>query len=414
MSGSLENRSSLRKLEFPACTLEALDRLLSSFSVGSPGLKGGLLSPKETELVLEIIDEFVFFTKSSKSKRLTQIQELQLMQVIVDFFQARWPSASDDLFSSPEALALGHMFAYLFMDPPSSKGDEEKVFYRLKSLVKLTSVAVGLKSRPVLHCLGVWLHKQGPTSEKATSVCDAFLREFVLLVDDPWEAMKHLPALSPLFAAHVMTALTGIYSFEVTDDAPKNYSSAIIVTADQASNLPPTAVVNIINGWMTGGEEPSRLVPALTPVLNSSAGLGASAAHQALTPLVGLAKWSILHPLVSSKLGLGKKQREGYALLHVSLLECLSEVERHRHLIRNDALPSKAVSRLITQVQTQMTTVKNNDPEAVNESLDRLGQFICCLMATDMLHGKKDEIFISLKQLPARNSLIDMLIAGIK
>ena len=75
MSGTLENRSSLRKLEFPNCTIEALKRLHAtcvSVSHKLPVLDNKMvtnpaaflvLAPKETELVLDIIDEFVFFTK---------------------------------------------------------------------------------------------------------------------------------------------------------------------------------------------------------------------------------------------------------------------------------------------------------------------------------------------------------------
>ena len=75
MSTSLENRSSLRKLEFPHCTIEALKRLLATcktvshklpslFEFGASGNCPNpraflVLSPKETELVPDIIDEFL-------------------------------------------------------------------------------------------------------------------------------------------------------------------------------------------------------------------------------------------------------------------------------------------------------------------------------------------------------------------
>ena len=114
MSGSIENRSSLRKLDFPNCTIEALKRLLATCTTVShkmPSLDIKMntnpaaflaLAPKETELVLEIIDEFVFFTKSSlsKSRRLTtQVQELQLLQIIIEFYR-------DSLDDIPNSLVL--------------------------------------------------------------------------------------------------------------------------------------------------------------------------------------------------------------------------------------------------------------------------------------------------------------------
>ena len=133
MSGSLENRSSLRKLEFPSSTTEALKRLHStcnSVSHKLPSLDGNqpvapaaflVLTPKETELVLDIIDEFVFFTKTSlsKSRRLTsQMQELQLLQIIVDFYQEVLADVPDldamvlNDVSGPLLLLTN----YLFMD----------------------------------------------------------------------------------------------------------------------------------------------------------------------------------------------------------------------------------------------------------------------------------------------------------
>ena len=114
MSTSLENRSSLRKLEFPHCTIEALKRLLATCKTVSHklpslfefGLSGNrpnpaaflVLSPKETELVLDVIDEFVFFTKPSKTKKITtQLQELQLLQIIVEFYQEKLSDVPDSL-----------------------------------------------------------------------------------------------------------------------------------------------------------------------------------------------------------------------------------------------------------------------------------------------------------------------------
>ena len=49
----------------------------------------------------------------------------------------------------------------------ASKGDDSSVMKasdRMKSLAKLASMSLGLKNRPVLHCLGVWLHRQGEYS----------------------------------------------------------------------------------------------------------------------------------------------------------------------------------------------------------------------------------------------------------
>jgi hypothetical protein len=97
---SLENRSSLRKLPFPASTQEALRRLYAqcvAFARKQP-------SPKEIDVVLEVIDEFVFSASAATSsvasngkvaKQQQQgsggplsanpaVQELQMLQVQTD------------------------------------------------------------------------------------------------------------------------------------------------------------------------------------------------------------------------------------------------------------------------------------------------------------------------------------------
>ena len=52
MSASLENKTSLRKLEFPNSTQEALSRLFNTFSARSGSSMTLTMPPKETELIL--------------------------------------------------------------------------------------------------------------------------------------------------------------------------------------------------------------------------------------------------------------------------------------------------------------------------------------------------------------------------
>ena len=52
MSASLENRSSLRKLDFPNSTQEALSRLYATFSAFSGASTSISMPPKETEIIL--------------------------------------------------------------------------------------------------------------------------------------------------------------------------------------------------------------------------------------------------------------------------------------------------------------------------------------------------------------------------
>ena len=222
MSGTLENRSSLRKLEFPNCTIEALKRLHAtcvSVSHKLPVLDNKMvtnpaaflvLAPKETELVLDIIDEFVFFTKTSlsKSRRLTcQVQELQLLQIIIDFYRETLvnevPESLDlDEITGPLLLLTN----YLFMD------SDPKVDKRSSWRCRFTILALSLKNRPVLHCVGLWLIQQQCTNLLALQLTESIVNDYVNLVHDSQENLNSMPNISPAFAVGFMTCLTELYS----------------------------------------------------------------------------------------------------------------------------------------------------------------------------------------------------------
>jgi len=432
MSGSLENRSSLRKLEFPSCSQEALNRLYSSISAAalkaSPtGSTTASLSPKETDLVLEIISEFVFFTKS-KSKRLSSVQELQLMQVITDFFQSKAVDIPmERLTDNPKHQAyfsqfavLNNLFNFLFMEPPnstSSKSDD-KMTYRMRSLFKLTSITMGLKNSTILKCLGAWLHREGPNSERGRQLCEAVLNEFVLLVPDSIDALKSLPVIAPLFAAHLMTALGDIYTMDLPLKAPattKTYSSTIISTTSNRPNIPPKSVVDMVTSWMgEGGEEldpdrgENRMLPAMTPVLETAACMGSM--HSAVVPLIGLAKWTCIYPLIAKVHGTESIQdHDTYARLHVGILECITDAHQKRKLLRAEIISSKKVVTLINDVRVTLDNYgKSEGCPATQECLDRLGQFLNCLFTGRCIHGKLDELSATLKHLP-QNNMISIL-----
>lgn len=246
MSGSLENRSSLRKLEFPNCTVEALKRLHAtcvSVSHKLPALDSKMatnpaaflvLAPKESELVLDVIDEFVFFTKSSKSKstRLTsQVQELQLLQIIIDFYHNTLnehgvPESLDlDEITGPLLLLTN----YLFMD------SDPKVDKRSQWRSKFTILALSLKNRPVLHCVGLWLFLQQCSNVLALQLCESIVNTYVSLVHDSQENLNNMPNISPVFAVGFMTCLTEFYS--------------------SADKWPSTALVEITTHWMEARDQ---------------------------------------------------------------------------------------------------------------------------------------------------------------
>jgi len=391
------------------------------------------LSPKETELVLEIISEFVFFTKS-KSKRLSPVQELQLMQFITDFFQSKAVDIPmDRLKENPvhpayfsQFTVLNNLFNFLFMEPPSSNSSksDDKLTYRMKCLFKLTSITLGLKNSTILKCLGSWLHREGPTSERGIQLCEAILNEFVLLVPDPIDALKSLPVIAPLLAAHFMTSLGKIYTMELPLRAPtstKTYSSTIIPTISDRLDIPPQCVIDLLTGWMGEGgsgdeedvtsHETDRMLPAMCPALDSAASLPGSP-HSAVVPLIGLAKWTCLHPILVKVQGAQSMvDHDAIARLHVGILECISDAHQKRRLLRGEIISSKKVVELITEVRVTLDNYGESDSKecpATQECLDRLGQFLNCLFTAKCVYGRVEEVLTGIKYLP-QNCMMSIL-----
>ena len=213
---SLENRSSLRKLEFPSCTMEALKRLHNTCKTVThklPSLDPNeyktapnpaaflILSPKETELVLDVIDEFVFFTKSSlsKSRRLTTVQELQLLQIITEFYQENLEEAPESLQLNERTGPLLLLTNYLFLDKRST------------FMNKFTILALSLKHKSSLHCIGLWLqqHQGYPAALQLTeNVCDSYIS----LVTDSLECLDNIPNISPVFSSNLVLCLTELHN----------------------------------------------------------------------------------------------------------------------------------------------------------------------------------------------------------
>ena len=117
-----------------------------------------------------------------------------------------------------------------------------------------------------------------------------------------------------------MTSLGEIYTMELPLRAPGAttktvYSSTIIPTVSDRPNVPPKCVVDLVTGWMgegnpvgsgedpdevvtsSHGDEASRMLPAMCPALESAASLPGSP-QSAVVPLVGLAKWTCIHPIL--------------------------------------------------------------------------------------------------------------------
>ena len=113
---------------------------------------------------------------------------------------------------------------------------------------------------------------------------------------------------------------------------------------------PPKFILELLNSWLGESEglevnhdsnsnsednQLGRLLPSLSAALNSANVLFTSphqySAQQTLIPLVTLAKWSILSPILSNEKETLNQYLEDYSRLHSGILECLNDVLERRY-----------------------------------------------------------------------------------
>ena len=135
------------------------------------------------------------------------MQELQLLQIIVDFYQEVLADVPD-----LDALVLNDVSGplllltnYLFMDSDPKEDKRSHLLYRF------TVLALSLKNRYVLHCVGLWLQQQQCSNRLALQLTENIVSKFVELVPDAKESLNNMPNISAVFAVHFMTCLTELY-----------------------------------------------------------------------------------------------------------------------------------------------------------------------------------------------------------
>jgi hypothetical protein len=97
---------------------------------------------------------------------------------------------------------------YLFMDNPK---EDKKVGERAILLSRFTCLALGLKNRSVLHCIGLWLAQQSNNSE-ALKLMQNVNESYIDLVKDPWDSLNTMPNISPVFAINFMSSITELFT----------------------------------------------------------------------------------------------------------------------------------------------------------------------------------------------------------
>lgn len=148
------------------------------------------------DLALDLIAEFIFCEidrrGNKRADHLTPILELELLDVLFDYFNGSTSEASKNT-----------IFLSLFSGT--------MVSLRLPVLSKLVSIAIGTPSPSVLVSASAWMQQLGNTSVNSCRLAEAIVKDYFVLVPEATQRLRTLPHLAPQFTANFLTAMAEIY-----------------------------------------------------------------------------------------------------------------------------------------------------------------------------------------------------------
>jgi len=342
--------SNLRKLEFPNSAEQAVNYIHSQCQKFS---QSGVPSPQELSSLIEFIDEFVFSAvrgvkPGKKARRLTNIQQLQLIQVLADYFTAE-----------QDFNLLCSVFMIIFMD------QGRDIEYKVSTLARLLSYSLGVNAVAILNFGGVWVTQQTPTSGHSLSVARHLVQDYICTQPQVCSALKHLPAQSPLFTTNLIAAIGELYSRVGQEPDYSGYRA------------PPGPVVELVTVWLRGSEGGPQVgqgVPGTSPAAS-------------------LLSWTVMSPLVG-------EQGEIYSLLHHTLVETILGSE-------GEKVPLKYLTHLTEGLLAKLNSGSFTESQTC-QALDRFGQLVAAALGGSKAKPDKDLVML-INQLPP-NRLVHIVL----
>ncbi|KAH8300387.1 hypothetical protein KR018_002384 [Drosophila ironensis] len=362
------NKATLRKLDqmldnYPTCAMEALTRL-----------ENLIASRNKQNLVMQIISEYIFLERNAKDgdgrksqavpiSQLTLFQEFQLIITLIEYFSRPGRDATRN------AIFLSLFSSHLTQQ-------------RSKLLSRLISTAVSGSVAPLLSSAGTWMQQVGCKTALSLEVAQNIVGDFISFSRKTPEQLKQLPMVGPHFAANFMVAVTDLYLNE---------------QRSQVLTPPPDALLDTITDWVT--ESPSLCQASQQPLALPAGAIAMPSA----TPLVGLLRWVVLAPLVSS--------RAAYSNLHLSLLNTLLQIGATGG---STALPYQDLMQIVKPLQNYCARLEetNTDPqtdEGYQKCMERFAQAVQVAANSNCI-GNQIQLLCVLESL-APHKLMDIIIA---
>ncbi|XP_049760287.1 integrator complex subunit 15 isoform X2 [Elephas maximus indicus] len=329
---------------------------------------------------VELLEEFVF-------QRLNSLQELQLLEIMCNYFQEQTKDSVRQI-----------IFSSLF-SPQGNKADDN----RMSLLGKLVSMAVAVCRIPVLECAASWLQRTPVVY--CVRLARALVDDYCCLVPGSVQTLKQTFSASPRFCCQFVTSVTALYDLS-SDDL-----------------IPPLDLLEMIVTWIF--EDP-RLI--LITFLNTPIAANLPIGFLELTPLTGLIRWCVKAPLaykrkkkppltnghLSNKVtkdpgvGLDRDSHLLYSKLHLSVLQVLMMLQGHLTeknlygrlglILFDHMVPLvEEINRLADELNPL------NASQEIELALDRLAQALQVAMASGALLCTRDDLRTLCSRLPHNN-----------
>ncbi|XP_020295342.1 uncharacterized protein C7orf26 homolog isoform X2 [Pseudomyrmex gracilis] len=310
---------------------------------------------------MDLISEFIFGEIERRKKRnmTTAIQELQLIEIMSDFFQ------------SPGGVPAVRNALFLSLFPADSS--------KHKILGNLVSLAIVTQNKAVLNAAGIWMQQLSSISLQSIGLARHVLNDYFVLTPQSIDKLKQVSIFAPHFTANLLTAIGEVYE----------------------DKDPPTKLLRLIGEWID--ENPSLL---LSPLTDNPALPSGGIPMTPITPIAGLFRWCILSPLRDTENTENYEElRKFYSKVQQLLMDsvlCLSNSSTNKHAISAQHLAS--ITRLLT---TNLQNRPNIDTASRDLALERFAQAINAAMSTNCIYGNKQELLLLLQPLSYQHFLIE-------
>ncbi|KAM7142025.1 integrator complex subunit 15 isoform 2-T2 [Molossus nigricans] len=325
---------------------------------------------------VELLEEFVY-------QRLNSLQELQLLEIMCNYFQEQTKDSVRQI-----------IFSSLF-SPQGNKADDS----RMSLLGKLVSMAVAVCRIPVLECAASWLQRTPVVY--CVRLARALVDDYCCLVPGSVQTLKQIFSASPRFCCQFITSVTALYDLS-SDDL-----------------IPPLDLLEVIVTWIF---EDSRLI--LITFLNTPIAANLPIGFLELTPLTGLIRWCVKAPLAYKRKkkpslsnghattkaaqdsgGMDRDSHLLYSKLHLSILQVLMVLQVHLTeknlygrlglILFDHMVPLvEEINRLADELNPL------NASQEIELSLDRLAQALQVAMASGALLCTRDDLRTLCSRLP--------------